>query len=103
MHVWSAKGRDDSWAEHVHIALSDKLKNLALESIRQAKDFLRIIYNSNPTLDNVQGVMLPINRSPRFRTYSSIKAKPGEYTVAVYDLNKNLIVGGEPKTIKILP
>lgn len=103
MHVWSAKGRHDKWAEPVHVALSDKLKNLAFEAIRQSKDFLRIIYNSNPELDNVQGVMLAVNQSPRFRTYSSIKAKPGEYTVAVYDLNMKLIKGGEPKTITIVP
>ena len=103
MHVWSAKGRNDKWAETVHVARSDKLRNLALEVIKQFKDFLCIIYNSNPTLDNVQGVILPVNCSPRFRTYSSIKAKPGEYTVAVYDLSKQLITGGEPKTIKVIP
>ena len=62
MHVWSAEGRIDRWAERVHIAWSDKLRNLASEVIGQAKDFLRIMYNSNPSLDNVQGVMLPINR-----------------------------------------
>jgi hypothetical protein len=58
MHVWSAKGRNDKWAERVHVAWSDKIRILGLEVIRQSKDFLRIIYNSNPTLDNIQGVKI---------------------------------------------
>lgn len=103
MHVWSAEGREDKWAEPVHVSWSDKIRNLAFEIVAQTKDFLRIIHNSNPGNHSVQGVILAINKSPRFRTYSSILAKPGKYTIGVYDLNRNIIPGGEPKTIEVLP
>ncbi len=51
----------------------------------------------------IHGVKLSISKSPRFRTYSKIIAKPGIYRVEVRDPNSNTLPGGESKTIKILP
>ena len=97
MHVWSAEGRE-KWAEPVHVSRTDKVKNLAVEIFEQVKGYLRIKFNnSQQDLCNVQGVILGTGRSPRFRTHSKIKAKPGIYTVEVYDLNNKLVPGGEAK------
>ena len=103
VHVWSNKGRDDRWAVQVHVSKSDKLRNISLEIVNRVYEYLRIKYNADPSANSVQGVLLPINKSPRFRTYSSIKVKPGEYTVEICDLDNNVIPGGEAKSIKVLP
>jgi hypothetical protein len=101
MHVWQSKDKLEQWAERVHVSRSDKLRNLTFDLINQSKEFLKIIFNSNVKTDNVQGVLLSLKKSPRYRTYSSIQAKPGTYTVSVYDYNHKLVPGGEPQTIKI--
>lgn len=51
----------------------------------------------------ILGVKLSISKSPRFRTYSKIIAKPGIYRVEVRDPNSTTLSGGESKTITILP
>jgi len=51
----------------------------------------------------INGVKLSVKKSPRFRTYSRIIAKPGIYTVDVRDPDSNPLPGGEFKSITILP
>ena len=64
--------------------------------------FLYKTYKTDPSLHSVQSVMIPIGKSPRFRVYSSIKVKPGTYTVEIRDLNGNVLTGGKAKRITIL-
>ena len=37
MHVWSAKSRNEEWAERFHVAKSDRLITLAVEIYREVK------------------------------------------------------------------
>ena len=102
-HVWSASHRSDKWAERVHVSVSDKLMNLGREIIAHVKEILGARRRENPSVHSVQGVFLGLEKSPRFRTYSSIRAKPGTYTVEVRDLEQKVVPGGETKTITIVP
>ena len=103
MHVWSASNRTDKWAEPVHVSWSDQVWNLTNDIIRVAENFLRIIYDRGETqLHSVQGIFLSVKKSPHFRTYSSIQAAPGTYSVEVRNMNNQVVQGGEPKTITII-
>jgi hypothetical protein len=103
VHVWRTRDRKDKWAEPVHVSRSDRLRNLSLEIVNRVFEFMRIKYKSDDSLHSVQGVMLPLNKSPRFRTYSRVYARPGEYSVEVCDMNGDPVPGGEMKTIRVSP
>lgn len=108
MHVWSSSDRPDGpWAEPIHISLGDKLKNMATylsNELAHISKFLYLIKNENPSIQNVQGLPLFVERSKRFRTYSSLRAVPGKYSVEVrYVGTRELVPGGEAKTITIRP
>ena len=100
MHVWSASGRADRWAAPVHVARSDHLKNMVIDLFIGA---LRAMYAADPSQHSVQGVILGVDRSSRYRTYSKIRAVPGTYTVQVVDYDRQVVPGGERKTITIRP
>ncbi|MFX0209771.1 MAG: hypothetical protein ACFFDT_27565 [Candidatus Hodarchaeota archaeon] len=101
-HAWKATNRKDEWAEKVHVSWSDKMINLTSEVLAHTKEFLKVIFKSDSDTHSIQGVMLPLYRSPCFRTYSSIIAKPGIYSVTVYDLNYKVVPGGETRTIRVV-
>lgn len=102
LHIWKASNRADKWASPVHVSYSDRAKNTLLEFAGHVRDFLYKVFEADPSLHSVQGVMLPIDKSPRFRTYSKARAIPGKYTVEVTDLNGNILPGGEAKYITVL-
>ena len=101
-HVWAAADRKDPWAEKIHISLTDRIKAGVAEVVKVVRNMLIIIYEKDPSVHSVQGVVLSIDRSPRFRTRSSITAKPGTYFVEVRDYNGDIIENGETRKITIL-
>ena len=65
---------------------------------------LKLPKKLHPTIDRVLGVCLGAQAiSKSFRTHSNIKAEPGTYSVVVIDSDKNIIPGGDVKTIKVVP
>jgi hypothetical protein len=100
VHVWTASHRPNPWAERVHVA--DKYKNLTIEILGHVRDFLFSRFQAEPDAHSVQGVVLPLHRSPRFRTYSSVRAVPGLYEVEIRDLNGNVLPGGEARRVTLL-
>ena len=100
-HVWSASNRTDSWAEPVHVSWSENLMNLARNTINLFLESLRIVYASNSSQHSVQGVILRVDRSSYYRTYSKLRAVPGTYTVQILDYDRQVVPGGEAKTITI--
>ena len=102
VYVWSASNRSDEWAERVHVSTSDKLMNLAREIFAHLREIFLARRQADPSVHSVQGVILGLKKSPRFRTYSSIRAVPGTYTVEIRDLDQNVVPGGEAKTITIV-
>ena len=103
VHVWSASNRSDVWAEHVHVSTSDRFVNLAREFLGYLRELYFIRHKTDPSVHSVQGVFLDLEESPRFRTYSAIRAFPGTYTVEVRNLEQKVVPGGEAKTITIVP
>lgn len=99
VHVWTVSHRPRPWAERIHVAYSDKLRNLALEILGHVRDFLFTKYKADPSVHSVQGVVLPIQRSATFRTYSSVRAVPGTYQVEIRNMNGNVLPGGEVREI----
>ena len=103
VHVWAAANRTRPWAERVHLSWAERVEAAALEAVDVVRRTLVNILQSNDLLHSVQGRLLAINRSPRFRTYSSIRAVPGTYSVEVQDLNGTIIENGAARTVTILP
>lgn len=103
MHVWSSSNRSDEWAEPIHVSTGTQFPYLTRERfLSKVEEYLT--NNTNTNLHSNQAVLLDLQRSDRFRTYSSIKAVPGRYTVEVRYLGSEKIVpGGEAKTIIIDP
>lgn len=103
MHVWSSSNRSDEWAEPIHVSAGAQFPNLMREMrMHKVKEYL--MKNMNTNWHSTQAVLLALQRSDRFRTYSSIKAVPGRYTVEVRYLGSEKIVpGSESKTIIIDP
>ena len=103
MHVWSSSDRPDQWSEPIHVSTGAQFPDLVKERLmHETKEYL--IKNIGVNLDSFQAVLLDLKRSDRFRTYSSIKAVPGRYTIEVRYLGSQEIVpGGEAKTIIIKP
>lgn len=99
VHVWTASNRPDPWAEHVHVA--DRYRNLAIEVLGHVRDFLFSMFRADPNAHSVQGVVLPLQRSPRFRTYSRVRAVPGTYAVEIRDVNGKVLPGGEPRQVTL--
>jgi hypothetical protein len=82
--------------------VADKYKNLTIEILGHVRDFLFSKYQADPSAHSVQGVVLPLSRSPRFRTYSSVRAVPGSYEVEIRDLNGKVLPGGEARRVTLL-
>ena len=103
MHVWSSSNRSDKWAERIHVSTGTQFPNLMRE-MRMHKVREYLIKNMNTNWHSNQAVLLALQRSDQFRTYSSIKAIPGRYTVEVRYLgSEKIVLGGEAKTIIIDP
>ena len=79
VHVWAAANRTRPWAERVHLSWAERVEAAALEAVDVVRRTLVNILQSNDLL----------HRS--FRTYSSIRAVPGTYSVEVQDLNGTII------------
>lgn len=103
VHVWSKKGSGDRKAEQVYVSKSGRLQDISAETVNRVYEYLRVRYHADPSTNSVQGVLLPIRKSPGFRIYSKIKVRPGDYTVEICDLDGNVIPGGEAKSIRVLP
>ena len=99
MHVWRKKGSGHR-VEPAHLSWSSQIENLSPEVISQTNEKLELIRES---ASKIQGVILSINKSPGFRTYSSIITIPGKYSVGVYDLNGKVVQGGDPKSVEVSP
>lgn len=101
IHVWSKKGGINGSSPPVYLYKSSKLRDLPPEAESAVHENLIAKYNANKSVNSIQGVMLHVGRSSGYRTYSNIGIIPGEYTVEIYDLDGNIIAGGEAKTVKI--
>ena len=102
-HVWTAANRSDPWAERVHVSTAERFQAAFFEILETFRRTLVNVLQRNDSLHHVQGVLLPINQSPRFRTYSRIRAIPGTYSVVVQDLNGSIIPGGEGRSVSVAP
>ena len=103
-HVWLSSERPDEWPETVRIWIHEKVKKFTVEDKIRLKRRLSEIEKTNPNMHSVQAVILSLHRSSNFRTYSSIRAVPGRYTVEVrYPNGQKIVPGGGPKTITIKP
>ena len=101
MHLWSKEG-SGSGSGPVHITWPDQQENLSSETKIQTKKSLEAMRASTANTLNVQWVVLNIKQSPGFRTYSSILATPGKYSVRVYDLNGEMIEGGDLRSVEVV-
>ncbi len=103
VHVWSSE-RPDAWVEEVHISIGDKIRKFPMEDEIRLKERLLEITEASPNIHAVQAVVLSLDPSSRFRTYSSLRAVPGRYSVEVWHPDSLQVVpGGEAKTITIRP
>ncbi len=102
VHVWSSSERPDAWYEAVHISIGDKISKFPMEDKIRLKERLLDIKEASPNIHAVQAVVLSLDPSSRFRTYSSLRAVPGKYSVEVWHPDRLQVVsGGEAKTILI--
>ncbi len=101
IHVWVKKRGGDGSAEQVHVFKSPKLQDLSPETVSAAGAKLRAKYNADESPNSIQGVILPVSRSPGFRTYSNISITPGVYVAEICDIDGNTIAGGEAKTVSV--
>lgn len=104
VHIWSSSKRPDEWYETVHISIDDKVEKFTVEDEDRLKGHLSKIEQEDPNIHAVQAVVLSLDRSGGFRTYSSIRAAPGKYTVELrYPDGRTIVPGGGAKTIVIEP
>jgi len=103
VHVWSYRGTTAKSPTLIHVSKSVKSPGIPSETEDRVREYLQAKSNTDPPANSVQGVYLPVSKSPGFRTYSKIKVQPGEYTVEVYGPDGSVMPGGEAKRIRILP
>lgn len=102
VHVWSSSERPDAWYEAIHISIGDKITKFTTEDKIRLKERLLEIKEASPNIHAVQAVVLSLAPSSRFRTYSSLRAVSGRYSVEVWHPdNLQVVSGGEAKTILI--
>ena len=101
IHVWVKKRGGDRSAKQVHVFKSARLQDLSPETVSVADEKLRVKYNADGPPNSIQGVILPVRKSPGFRTYSNIRMTPGVYIAEICDMDGNTIAGGEAKTINV--
>lgn len=104
VHIWSSSKRPDGWYKTVHISIDDKVEKFTVEDEDRLRGHLSKIEQEDPNIHAVQAVVLSLDRSGGFRTYSSIRAVPGKYTVELrYPDGRKIVPGGGAKTIVIEP
>lgn len=102
VHIWLSSERPDEWPEIVYIWIHEKVNKFTAEDKIRLERRLSEIDKTNPNMHAVQAVILSLDPSSRFRTYSSLRAVPGRYSVEVWDPDSLQVVsGGEAKIILI--
>jgi len=102
VHIWQRDGSSNTTGL-IHVPKSGRLKAVASDMEDRVRSVLKSQQAENPSAISIQGVLLGIKASSGFRTYSSVIAKPGVYTVRVVDTNGSLIAGGDAKTVTVVP